>query len=229
MQGADAHAAFPGDDCIDIGGHFYTAVQFLPNTPAIVITSGADGDDTIYQLGAGDVINVYSPSLQFLGSATLASAVAQVGNPGIASGTIDSIFGDPFSQELFYQVLAPACALTLSLTQVKGSAFLNQGGHRPLIRGCVLQIKLTSFPSAFANAPFNSIITVPTESGSGTAVVGNTIFNSAGRGVSVHGLNAIIQGNNIRHVTAAVSVGGDTGYQEGTFPSNVTVSVSASP
>ena len=55
-------------------------------------------------------------------------------------------------------------------------------------------------------------------------MIGNTILNNAGRGVSVHGLNAIIQGNNIQHVSAAISVGGDTGYQEDTFPSNVTVS-----
>ena len=56
-------------------------------------------------------------------------------------------------------------------------------------------------------------------------VKNNYLYNNVGRGVSLHGLNGIIQSNYIQVATAAISTGGDTVYGEGLFPSNMTVSV----
>lgn len=44
--------------------------------------------------------------------------------------------------------------------------------------GCVhVQLKLSSFPKAFATMPNNSFISVPTHSGAGFSMTGNTISN----------------------------------------------------
>ena len=68
-------------------------------------------------------------------------------------------------------------------------------------------------------------MTLPTESGSGTTVVGNYIYNNAGEGARIHGLNSIIQGNHIEAVTIGVTLACDKHYSEGTFPQNMTVSL----
>ena len=96
------HAGLAGDDTIDVGGQFYTIVQFLPSQMSLILATGANAG---YNLGVGDTINVYTPgTFHFLGSATLASSLTVVNNPGIPSGTINSVFGGSFSGDTFYQV-----------------------------------------------------------------------------------------------------------------------------
>ena len=95
-----------GDDSIDIAGHWYTVVQVLPASKALIVASTVSIGVEVY---AGDTINVYAyQTYQSLGSATVASAPTVVSEPaGIPAGASDQTLFDGnqlFSAYLYFQV-----------------------------------------------------------------------------------------------------------------------------
>ena len=64
-----------------------------------------------------------------------------------------------------------------------------------------MQLKLTSFPKAFASLPNNSFISVPTRSGAGFSMTGNRISNGRGNGCIGRANNGLISENIILDMT----------------------------
>ena len=90
---------------------------------------------------------------------------------------------------------------------------------------CVpLQLRLTSFPKAYAAMPDNSFISVPSRSGAGFAMTGNTIQNGRGNGCIGRANSGLISGNVVINMAYnGVEVGPSFGAREGSFSTNVMV------
>ena len=95
---------------MDIGGEFYTVVQNLPGSSAIIVASGAGLQAA---LNTGDTVNLYAAgTLQPLGSATVSATPFTVTGPSIPPNTVDSeLFAGTkiLNYETFWQVRLP-CA-----------------------------------------------------------------------------------------------------------------------
>ncbi len=87
-----------------------------------------------------------------------------------------------------------------------------------------MQLKLTSFPKAFASLPNNSFISVPTRSGAGFSMTGNRISNGRGNGCIGRANNGLISENIILDMAYdGVVIGPSISDREGSFSSNVAV------
>ena len=87
-----------------------------------------------------------------------------------------------------------------------------------------MQLKLTSFPKAFASLPNNSFISVPTRSGAGFSMTGNRISNGRGNGCIGRANNGLISQNIILDMAYnGVEIGPSIANREGSFSTNVAV------
>ena len=87
-----------------------------------------------------------------------------------------------------------------------------------------MQLKLTSFPKAFASLPNNSFISVPSRSGAGFSMTGNRISNGRGNGCIGRANNGLISENIILDMAYnGVEIGPSISDREGSFSSNVAV------
>jgi hypothetical protein len=84
----------PGDDTIDIGGHFATVVQTQPSNSALIISTDIS---IIYSVIPGDTINLYTPGdFTLVGSAIISVGPVSASNPGVPAGASNAVFGDGF-------------------------------------------------------------------------------------------------------------------------------------
>ena len=209
--------SYAGDDAIAMHGFYYLVASADPSQQAVTLAT-----NRAFTFAAGDLLTFYASNTSRLGTARIARMLS-VDNPLPSGSESSQIKGFEYDDADFLQArtcvpwpallaggrlraqLPGVSAAGSSLAAVpwhaskapvpqQGPGPRRQARQNDGMRMHHMQVFLATWPEGMRDAGFDTVVTSPSNQGSGFAVLNNTIGNLRGRGVLTKSSNGIIAG-----------------------------------